>query len=869
MTGRFFRTVLALIAVALLPACQNEEQGVAAVPEASSPKVASSTVPGVSYVKFDDATVALIEEAVASGGVATKSAETNELFSSIGVYSMERLFPDAGEFEERTRREGLHRWYIVNYSTDTPTTRADAGLSSLPGVEIAYGKPRIRINDVTDPQFNRQWDLYNTSSYTHINVAPAWAQFTTGNPNVVVSVVDTGIDLDHEDLSANCGPSANNINTVNGGTKVYAGTHGTHVAGTVAAVSHNGVGICGIAGGDYLAGQAGVTLMSCQIFDVDDGNGGGNSASAIKWAADHGAVISQNSWGYSFDFNNDGYVNTAEEIAAQMAAKIHSADKEAVDYFIKYAGCDNNGNQLPASPMKGGVVIFAAGNETLANGAPANYERVIAVGSVTSSGSRADYSNYGDWVDICAPGSSIYSTVPDNGYGYLSGTSMACPHVSGVAALLLSYYAGYGFTNDMLVDKLLSGAKTSHKASNSKVGPLLDAMGSFTYGSTIAPSPVSSFTTSVSGNTITLKFTVPADSDDGKAYGYLVPIGKNRAAVEAFNPKAPAPDGVTVVELRTGSLNAGDSFTGYLEDLDFSSNYYLAVVAKDYSNNYAEMSSVVAVSTTANNPPVITRESQADIVLRASHTYTLYLNVSDPDRHSFKVTLSEETKVPEASRVDENGRFFILFTGKRADAGSYKVRVSATDSYGAVGYLDIPYTILENQAPEKIKDLNDVVSNGIGEKFTYDMDEYFHDPDGDDVTFTVRNSDSKVVATTIDGNVLQCTVIGYGLSRITIVAKDNAGKALNYEFGILSKNPSNPCETFPNPVYTDLNIRTGDEAQTYIRLSNSNGSVLFEDNVLISGFSGYKIDMRPYAPGRYELLVRYSGKEYRRTITKL
>ena len=129
MTGRFFRTVFALIAVALLPACQNEEQGVAAVPEASSPKVVSSTVPGVSYVKFDDATVALIEDAVASGGVATKSAETNELFSSIGVYSMERLFPDAGEFEE----EAFTVWNASSPMRES-SKRGPAGKAFIAGI---------------------------------------------------------------------------------------------------------------------------------------------------------------------------------------------------------------------------------------------------------------------------------------------------------------------------------------------------------------------------------------------------------------------------------------------------------------------------------------------------------------------------------------------------------------------------------------------------------------------------------------------------------------------------------------------------------------------------------------------------------------
>ena len=121
---------------------------------------------------------------------------------------------------------------------------------------------------------------------------------------------------------------------------------------------------------------------------------------------------------------------------------------------------DNSGNQLPNSMMKGGVVIFAAGNDGIENGAPANYAPVIAVGAISKDGTKASYSNYGSWCDIAAPGTDIVSTLPNGQYGNLTGTSMACPHVSGVAALVVSYCGGPGFTNDMLKEKLLKSANT-------------------------------------------------------------------------------------------------------------------------------------------------------------------------------------------------------------------------------------------------------------------------------------------------------------------------------------------------------------------------------------------------------------------------
>ena len=109
----------------------------------------------------------------------------------------------------------------------------------------------------------------------------------------------------------------------------------------------------------------------------------------------------------------------------QAAATIPSHLKAAIDYFIKYAGMDENGKQ--EGPMAGGVVIFAAGNDSRADDPVGKYDPVIAVGSIAPDYTRADYSNYGDWVDLAAPGGSVHyaqgevlSTIPGNKYGTIS-----------------------------------------------------------------------------------------------------------------------------------------------------------------------------------------------------------------------------------------------------------------------------------------------------------------------------------------------------------------------------------------------------------------------------------------------------------------
>ena len=239
------------------------------------------------------------------------------------------------------------------------------------------------------------------------------------------------------------------------------------------------IGLAGIAGGDYAAGKKGVTLMSAQVFQ-------GNSSAprfqnAIVWGADNGAVISQNSWGNSYDFNDDGSLSAYEKEYA-LSDRITPSMADAIDYFIKYAGCDKDGNQRPGSPMKGGLVVFAAGNHGISNGVPAAYGPVIAVGSTGADGSLSSFSNYGEWVDICAPGESIYSCTV-SGYDRMQGTSMACPHVSGALALLLSQFGGEGFTNEDLKYMLLQGANPSLiNCYGRSMGPYLDIMGSMRYG---------------------------------------------------------------------------------------------------------------------------------------------------------------------------------------------------------------------------------------------------------------------------------------------------------------------------------------------------------------------------------------------------
>lgn len=858
----------ALLAVLLL-SCTNEEI-INVAPEGPATEdfmVGDNDiyVPGEAYVYFSEDMTEMIESDLSAGTLRTKSAELNMTLDALGILEIKRLFPHAGEFEPRTRKEGLHRWYIVRYSDDIPHTKVESDFMTVPGVDIVEPVRQIKINDFNDLD-SKLWGLDNTKTPgIDINVLPVWNGFTTGNPDVVVSVVDEGVDLYHEDLSANCLKSGH-YNSVDDNSAIIAGDHGTHVAGTIAAVSNNGKGVAGIAGGDHANGKAGVKILSCQIFkDNPDGTTKtGNSAAAIKWGADNGAVISQNSWGYNYDLDGDGKFS-ADELERAKNAKVSSADKQAIDYFIKYAGCDNAGNQLPNSPMKGGVVIFAAGNEALFNAAPGNYSEVVAVGSVASDGTRSSFSNYGDWVDIAAPGSGIYSTLPDNRYGDMSGTSMACPHVSGVAALIVSHFGGPGFTNEMLKERLIGSANTSVLSPAYQIGGLVDAYGAFVYGKQVDVEPVTDLETEGIGNSINLSWTVPSDSEGDAVYGFMIVYGTERAAVE--NATSNHLEGVDYITF-TPNKSIGEKVSYTISKLAFSATYYLKVFSYSYSRSYSEATPTHEVHTTGNHAPEVTTTYEGNYEVKSSETLNIPVVVSDPDGHPVSVSF-ESGSSADSFMPTPDGNWRISIAGNAAPEGTYTAKVMVEDEYGLSATKDFRYTILGNLAPEKIKDIDNILLTSKGQEFTLEMKQYVNDPDEEPLKYDIVISDPKVLHITAKGDQLLGTALGYGTVEVEIKAKDAKGEYATLTFKVQVKDPSTPVSVYPDPVTDFVNISTLDPADTRIRIVNQTGQTVYDKTSVVSGYDPAKIDMTACPPGNYVVTVVFSGNEYRQNIVKL
>ena len=297
------------------------------------------------------------------------------------------------------------------------------------------------------------------------------------------------------------------------------------------------------------------------------------------------------------------------------------------------------------------------------------------------------------------------STMPGSQYGNLSGTSMACPHVSGVAALLVSYFGGAGFTNEMLKEKLLNSANKSIIPQYYQIGGLVDAYGAFVYGNDKAPSEVTDLEVSGRGNNIDLTWTVPADEDGKAAYGFLVIYGKDKAKVEAATPNS-----LAGVEYTTCApeLAAGEKAQFSVTRVDFEAQYFVKMLAYSYGRSYSASPGVFETHTTENHAPVIIVEHEGNIALMSSETLNIPVSIYDPDGHDIRIELNAASNAESLSQ-NTDGKFRFTIKGSAAEIGTYVSKIIAVDEYGLAYECPITYVIKENSAPEKIKDIENIL----------------------------------------------------------------------------------------------------------------------------------------------------------------
>lgn len=519
---RYIKISALALAVAMTACGVEEPVGIAPIEQEKVSSFTEGAVAGELLVRFDAEVSDILDKAgVTKSGPAAPASRSgilsvDEILDIVDGYQIERVFPIDMRSEEKSRKEGLHLWYVVRFSDKHSVEKVAADFAQLGEVSrVEFNRILKRANTgkavpltkssfrqmtasakaakFNDPHLGLQWHMVNNGDLgktkfvagADIQVEKAW-DLCTGDPSVIVAILDEGIDISHPELQPNLWVNeneqwrSNEDNDGNGYAGDYHGYnfaaghgiistggrydtgHGTHVAGVIAAANNNNMGISSVAGGNGTP-DSGVKIMSCQIFSGSLAGTVLDEVRAIKYAADNGAVILQCSWGYISGAANP-YDWSPQFSNDEQWKSYNLLEFKALDYFVHNAGS-------PDGVIEGGVVVFAGGNESApAASYPAAYPEFVSVAATAADYTPAVYTNYGTGTTISAPGGDqdyyyeygegintgslgcILSTLPKTvtgddpandlaGYGYMEGTSMACPHVSGVVALGISYAA--------------------------------------------------------------------------------------------------------------------------------------------------------------------------------------------------------------------------------------------------------------------------------------------------------------------------------------------------------------------------------------------------------------------------------------------
>ena len=524
------KIVSALFAAAVVfTACSKVNEGLFAEQEVSKAASAYATKVVNSPEEADENTLLVVLQDDAAQNLLQGGSDEalDAVCQEAGVLRMERLFVSDNSL---ARSKGLHKWYLVTFDGPRNPQQMAQKFVELASVEYVQFNTKVYRNYVSegssyhytprgfgdfnvpfnDPLLSDQWHYINYCDLSvaetsrmgaDVNVKDAW-RLCAGDPDIIVAICDEGVKYNHPDLIDNMWVNedeipGNDIDDDNNGyiddihgwnflsseefpkeidwTDKGDKGHGTHVAGTVAAVNNNGIGVGGVAGG---SGKGdGVKMMSCQVFSGNSSATIAARAKAYEYAANNGACIIQCSFGLpGGNVTSDG-----------VFEKTYNVEVAGIEYFVNY--------RQAYSPVDRNFAIFASGNDAYhLAGYPAAHRDVIAVSSFGPDYLPAVYTNYGPGTNISAPGgdssinmtaesnrASILSTVPsdcpayDTDYGYMEGTSMACPHVSGVVALGLAYAKklGKSFTYDEFLAMIYSSVnnldyyiETSKKKSN-------------------------------------------------------------------------------------------------------------------------------------------------------------------------------------------------------------------------------------------------------------------------------------------------------------------------------------------------------------------------------------------------------------------
>ena len=785
----------------------------------------------------------------------------------VKAVSMTRVFPYAGKNEAKHKAFGLDLWYDVHYeASGMKLAQARNLFRSAEGVSYAQRIPLYkpiggeRFLEVSpaavaraakaastmpfnDPLLNDQWHYNNdghiagTKVGADANVFKAWETGVTGSKDVVVAIIDGGFQVDHPDLKDNVWINTAELNGKPGvdddgdgyvddiygynfvinSSDINAHSHGTHVAGTVGATNNNGIGVCGVAGGSD--GKGGVKMMVCQVFDSRASSSAvADFGAALVYAADRGASIAQCSWGASVADDEDKSVT------------------EAVDYFTKNGGGDK---------MNGGLCIFAAGN----NGEEGNYypgclDKVVAVGSMAPDGSVAYYSNRGKWVDVTAPGGledngqqyGVLSTLPNSTYGYNEGTSMACPHVSGIAALILSKYGNKQFSNETLRTLLTTSVNDLYTQNPEYKGLMgsgyIDAYKALQGKEGSVPEAVADFTVTASHDNALIEWVIPETEEKSIDHHVIYYSTEAFSATDDLNK-------LNSATVDTKFKYSGDKMSYEVEGLKASTKYYFAIVAY---NRWGKASAVSPIkeATTNAGPKVQVDQKNLSMTVDATKASTAEasFNVKNAGEGVLKYQLTTATTratMSTSGRIKKPNPGQVLPFSGTVSPTLVKRNAVATSDYQAKDWPDtLTYS---NQLYSYIGETDTKLPNALAQYFYVDKATYPNGFNLTDLRIQGQNGQNPVIEI-YDGSrsistasLIQKVNYDFWAYNYPITLKEQIHFAPGSSFWVVAKFPAGA----KNPLGTGKTTRT-DVAQ-YSFYSSDNGTTWTQLSEVLKGTS--------------------------------
>ena len=785
----------------------------------------------------------------------------------VKAVSMTRVFPYAGKDEAKHKAAGLDLWYDVHYeASGMKLAQARNLLRSTEGVAYAQripvykpigGERFLEVSPAAvakaakaastmpfnDPLLNDQWHYNNdghiagTKVGADANVFKAWETGVTGSKDVVVAIIDGGFQVDHPDLKDNVWINTAELNGKPGvdddgdgyvddiygynfvinSSDINAHSHGTHVAGTVGATNNNGIGVCGVAGGSD--GKGGVKMMVCQVFDSRASSSAvADFGAAIVYAADRGASIAQCSWG------------------AGVADEEDKSVTEAVDYFTKNGGGDK---------MNGGLCIFASGN----NGEEGNYypgclDKVVAVGSMAPDGSVAYYSNRGKWVDVTAPGGledngqqyGVLSTLPNSTYGYNEGTSMACPHVSGIAALILSKYGNKQFSNETLRTLLTTSVNDLYTQNPEYKGLMgsgyIDAYKALQGKEGSVPEAVADFTVTASHDNALIEWTIPETEEKSIDHHVIYYSTEAFSATDDLNKLSSA-------TVDTKFKYSGDKMSYEVEGLKASTKYYFAIVAY---NRWGKASAVSPIkeATTNAGPKVQVDQKNLSMTVDATKASTAEasFNVKNAGEGVLKYQLTTATTratMSTSGRIKNPNPGQVLPFSGTVSPTLVKRNAVATSNYQAKDWPDtLTYS---NQLYSYIGETDTKLPNALAQYFYVDKATYPNGFNLTDLHFQGQNGQDPVIEiydgsrTISTASLIQKVNYDFWAYNYPITLKEQIHFAPGSSFWVVAKFPAGA----KNPLGTGKTTRT-DVAQ-YSFYSSDNGTTWTQLSEVLKGTS--------------------------------